>query len=158
MFSRRSEKITFQRNRGIIWRAANPGQRFSAVFCSQVGRGFPRAQLLAPVILGDDRGKAFLELLKKKNDQTELVYSEYEPGFTEVTRELIDDPLFTKRNDELSPEDFAKMVRRDAFHTIQACHFNFAEYNVGGPDLNAVKFEFDEMRALVSFQCRLGNL
>ncbi|CAI7597373.1 unnamed protein product [Penicillium pancosmium] len=116
------------------------------------------AQLLAPVILSDDRGKAFLELLKKKNDQTELVYSEYEPDFAEVIRQLIDDPLFTKRNDELSPEDFAKMVRRDAFHTIQACLFNFAEYNVGGPDLNAVKFEFDEMRALVSFQCRLGNL
>jgi hypothetical protein len=108
--------------------------------------------------LGDDRGQAFLELLKKKNDQTELVYNVYEPKFTEVIRELIEDPLFTKRNDDLSSEDIAKLVRCDAFHNIQACHFNFAEYDVGGPNLYAVKFEFGEMRGMISFECRLGNL
>lgn len=101
------------------------------VFRGVLLAGWPKvpagAQSWTPIVLADERGQAFLELLKKKNDQTELVYSVYEPKFTEVIRELIDDPLFAKRNDDLSPEDIAKMVRRDAFHDIQACHFKFAE-------------------------------
>ncbi|KAJ5973431.1 hypothetical protein N7481_010641 [Penicillium waksmanii] len=133
----------------------------SEVFGSVLLAGWPKvpAASVTQLVLDGPLIETFLDMLRKKKAQTELVYSVYEPKFTKTIRELIDDPLFAKRTDDLSPEDIAKLVRRNAFRTIQDCHFNFAEYDVGGPAFYAVKFEIgEEWRRMISFQGRLGTL